>query len=134
MIDRRPALIASCHGVADVVTCVNFAREHGVTLSIKGGCHNISMRCTPAFPQQKTLQEREAGIHAAALRENEIGKLIERLSSECEKLSAELWEKRINHLAIERYDTSLLLQRHQSMGKNPSRNASWPPLVRAIVL
>jgi FAD/FMN-containing dehydrogenase len=42
MIDRRPALIASCLGVADVVTCVNFAREHGITLSIKGGGHNIS--------------------------------------------------------------------------------------------
>jgi len=42
MIDRRPALITSCLGVADVVTCVNFAREHGITLSIKGGGHNIS--------------------------------------------------------------------------------------------
>ncbi|HEY6365992.1 MAG TPA: FAD-binding oxidoreductase [Candidatus Binatia bacterium] len=42
MIDRRPALIARCLGVADVVTCVNFAREQGVLLSIKGGGHNIS--------------------------------------------------------------------------------------------
>jgi len=42
MIDRRPALIARCLGVADVVTCVNFAREHGLTLSVKGGGHNIS--------------------------------------------------------------------------------------------
>ena len=42
MIDRRPALIAICMGVADVVNCVNFAREHGVTLSVKGGGHNIS--------------------------------------------------------------------------------------------
>jgi len=42
MIDRRPALIASCLGVADIVTSVNFAREHGITLSIKGGGHNIS--------------------------------------------------------------------------------------------
>ena len=42
MIDRRPALIASCLGVADVVTCVNFAREYRVILSIKGGGHNIS--------------------------------------------------------------------------------------------
>jgi FAD/FMN-containing dehydrogenase len=41
MIDRRPALIARCLGVADVVTGVNFAREHGLTLSIKGGGHNI---------------------------------------------------------------------------------------------
>jgi FAD/FMN-containing dehydrogenase len=42
MIDRRPALIVRCLGVADVVTCVNLAREHGLILSIKGGGHNIS--------------------------------------------------------------------------------------------
>jgi len=42
MIDRRPALIARCLGLADVVTAVNFAREHGITLSVKGGGHNIS--------------------------------------------------------------------------------------------
>lgn len=42
MIDRRPALIARCLGVADVVTCVNFARDQGVALTIKGGGHNIS--------------------------------------------------------------------------------------------
>jgi FAD/FMN-containing dehydrogenase len=42
MIDRRPALIARCLGVSDVVTAVNFAREHGIALSIKGGGHNIS--------------------------------------------------------------------------------------------
>ncbi len=42
MIDRRPALIARCLGVADVLTCVNFAREHSLPLSIKGGGHNIS--------------------------------------------------------------------------------------------
>jgi len=29
MIDRRPALIARCHGVADVIASVNFARAHG---------------------------------------------------------------------------------------------------------
>ena len=42
MIDRRPAMIARCLGVADVAAGVNFAREHGLTLSIKGGGHNIS--------------------------------------------------------------------------------------------
>jgi FAD/FMN-containing dehydrogenase len=42
MIDRRPALIARCIGVADVIMCVNFAREQGLALSIKGGGHNIS--------------------------------------------------------------------------------------------
>jgi len=42
MIDRRPALIARCLGVADVATCINFARESNLLLSIKGGGHNIS--------------------------------------------------------------------------------------------
>ena len=42
MIDRKPELIARCLGVADVVACVNFARERGLSLSIKGGGHNIS--------------------------------------------------------------------------------------------
>jgi FAD/FMN-containing dehydrogenase len=42
MIDRRPALIARCLGVADVVACVNFARQNKLALSIKGGGHNIS--------------------------------------------------------------------------------------------
>jgi FAD/FMN-containing dehydrogenase len=42
MIDRRPAIIVRCLGSGDVLTCVNFAREHGMTLSIKGGGHNIS--------------------------------------------------------------------------------------------
>ena len=42
MFDRRPAAVARCAGVADVVSCVNFAREHGVTLSIKGGGHNVA--------------------------------------------------------------------------------------------
>ncbi len=42
MIDRRPALIARCLGLADVIACVQFAREHKLLLSIKGGGHNIA--------------------------------------------------------------------------------------------
>ena len=42
MIDRRPALIARCLGVADVIAGVTFAREHGLALSIKAGGHNIA--------------------------------------------------------------------------------------------
>jgi FAD/FMN-containing dehydrogenase len=42
MIDRRPAIIARCLGVADVLACVDVAREHGLPLSIKGGGHNIA--------------------------------------------------------------------------------------------
>jgi FAD/FMN-containing dehydrogenase len=42
LIDRRPALIVQCSGTADVVDAVNFAREHGLLLSIKAGGHNVA--------------------------------------------------------------------------------------------
>jgi FAD/FMN-containing dehydrogenase len=40
MIDKRPALIARCADVADVITAVNFGRENGLLVSIRGGGHN----------------------------------------------------------------------------------------------
>ena len=42
MIDRRPAVVARCRGVADVIACVQFARDNDILLSIKGGGHNIA--------------------------------------------------------------------------------------------
>jgi FAD/FMN-containing dehydrogenase len=42
MVDRRPALILRCRGTADVVRAVNFAREHGLPLSVRGGGHNLA--------------------------------------------------------------------------------------------
>src|SRR5690242_20861517 len=42
MIDRKPALVVRCLGVADVIACVQFAREHNLLLCIKGGGHNIA--------------------------------------------------------------------------------------------
>jgi len=42
MIDRKPAVVVRCQGVADVITAVQFAREHGLLLCIKGGGHNIA--------------------------------------------------------------------------------------------
>ena len=42
LIDRRPALIVRCTGAADVVDAVNFAREHKLLLSVKGGGHNVA--------------------------------------------------------------------------------------------
>ena len=40
MIDKRPRLIARCVDVADVITAVNFARDQGLLLAIRGGGHN----------------------------------------------------------------------------------------------
>ena len=42
MIDRRPALVLECADGDDVVAGVDFAREHGVLLSIRGAGHNIA--------------------------------------------------------------------------------------------
>jgi FAD/FMN-containing dehydrogenase len=42
MIDRRPALIARCSGVADVLLCIDLAREHDLLVSVRGGGHNIA--------------------------------------------------------------------------------------------
>ena len=42
MIDRRPALIVSCAGVADVIAAVHFARSHDLLVSVRGGGHNVA--------------------------------------------------------------------------------------------
>jgi hypothetical protein len=49
MIDWRPGAIARCLGVADIVASVQFARERGLELSIKGGGHTSrGSRCAIA--------------------------------------------------------------------------------------
>lgn len=40
MIDRHPRLIAQCRDVADVIAAVNFGREAGLTVAVRGGGHN----------------------------------------------------------------------------------------------
>lgn len=42
MIDNRPALVARCSGVADVIAAVNFARDNDLLASVRGGGHNVS--------------------------------------------------------------------------------------------
>jgi FAD/FMN-containing dehydrogenase len=42
MIDRKPALIVRCAGVADVINAVNFARTHHLLVSVRGGGHNVA--------------------------------------------------------------------------------------------
>jgi FAD/FMN-containing dehydrogenase len=42
MIDRRPALIVRCAGVADVLAAVRFARTHDLLVSVRAGGHNVA--------------------------------------------------------------------------------------------
>jgi FAD/FMN-containing dehydrogenase len=40
MIDKRPRLIARCVDAADVITALNFGREEGLVIAMRGGGHN----------------------------------------------------------------------------------------------
>lgn len=42
MVDKHPRLIIKCSDVADVVRSVNFARENGMLLAVRGGGHSVS--------------------------------------------------------------------------------------------
>jgi FAD/FMN-containing dehydrogenase len=42
MVDRSPGLIVRCHGAADVMHAVDFARERDLVIAVRGGGHNIA--------------------------------------------------------------------------------------------
>lgn len=42
MIDRHPALIVQCQGVADVVKAIEYARQQNLQVSVRGGGHNVA--------------------------------------------------------------------------------------------
>ena len=44
LIDRRPALVARCRGIADIVDAVRFARANNLEISVRGGGHNVGGR------------------------------------------------------------------------------------------
>lgn len=45
MIDRKPALIARCASASDVITALQFGREHKMDITIRGGGHSVSGMC-----------------------------------------------------------------------------------------
>src|SRR5437899_13033199 len=46
LVDKRPALIARCRGLADVVDAVNLTRKLGLEVAVRGGGHNVAGRAT----------------------------------------------------------------------------------------
>lgn len=40
MIDKRPQAIVYCKDVADVIAAVNFGRDHGLSVAVRGGGHS----------------------------------------------------------------------------------------------
>jgi FAD/FMN-containing dehydrogenase len=42
LVDKRPALIARCRGVADVCDAIAAARAQGLEISVRGGGHNVA--------------------------------------------------------------------------------------------
>ncbi len=46
LVDKRPALIARCQGVADVADAVKLARALNLEVAVRGGGHNVAGRAT----------------------------------------------------------------------------------------
>src|SRR5213594_2794107 len=62
LIDKRPALIARCHGTADVVDAIAFAREFDLEISVRGGGHNVAGKAVTDGGMMIDLGEMK-GIH-----------------------------------------------------------------------
>jgi hypothetical protein len=85
-IQRRPALIARCTGVADVVAAVRFARDQGLNPAVRGGGHAVAghgvcddglvidlsaMTGTRVDPQARTIQAQGGCLNAHLDRESQ---------------------------------------------------------------
>lgn len=46
LIDKKPAIIAACHGTADIVDAIHLARTLDLELAVRGGGHNVAGKGT----------------------------------------------------------------------------------------
>src|SRR3954454_12317774 len=46
LIDKRPALIARCRGLADIADAIRMAHDQKLDVAIRGGGHNVAGRAT----------------------------------------------------------------------------------------
>lgn len=46
LVDKHPALVARCHGMADVADAVKLARAQELEVSVRGGGHNVAGRAS----------------------------------------------------------------------------------------
>src|SRR4051794_38973688 len=46
LIDKRPALVASCASTADVVDALRLARGRDLPIAVRGGGHNVAGKAT----------------------------------------------------------------------------------------
>ena len=42
LIDKRPALIARCSGVADIMAAIELAHKLNLDIAVRGGGHNVA--------------------------------------------------------------------------------------------
>src|SRR5580765_5041202 len=62
LVDKRPAVIARCSGLADIADAVKLARTLNIEVSIRGGGHNIGGRAVTESGVMIDLS-RMKGIH-----------------------------------------------------------------------
>ena len=67
LIDKRPAIIARCHGTADVADAVKLARANNLEIAVRGGGHNVGGRGTIDGGMMIDLAPMK-GIHVDAAR------------------------------------------------------------------
>src|SRR5687768_971662 len=67
LVDKYPALIARCAGVADIVDAVNFGRTLRLEIAVRGGGHNVAGLATVEGGLMVDLSGMK-GIHVDARR------------------------------------------------------------------